>query len=104
MKNFRKDECDMHYKMNVVISDPNTKKGMYSGIPFCLDVYLFNKLSQYGNAYTVDICCNDCYQLSFEARCECDNVDKCLEKWAHNYWSGKNGAWLVKSLEIKKMQ
>lgn len=27
-----------------------------------------------------------------------------LKKYAKNYWNGKNGAWGIKSLEIKEMK
>lgn len=29
---------------------------------------------------------------------------KWLEEWARNYWSGENGAWAIKSLEITKAE
>lgn len=102
MKKTKNERYAMHYKMYVVISDPNTPKGMYSGIPFYLDIYFSKKLAKYGNVYIADICCNTVYQLSVEAFFEDSNADKWLEQWAYNYWSGKDGAWQVKKLEITK--
>lgn len=29
---------------------------------------------------------------------------KWIEEFAKNYWNGKNGAWVIKSLEIKEMK
>ena len=92
----------MNYKMKVIITDPETLNELYFDLncSFCCDP------DTYGNGYYLSISGKDFYRQIFDLRYDKsfdrNNKEKWLEAWAWNYWSGKNGAWAIKSLEIMK--
>ena len=94
----------MKYLMRVVIEDPNVEPGMVAELFFDLTCYFTHHPEQYGNGYTVSIAGDNFYKQIYDLRYDKSfNRDKkadWLKAWAHNYWSGKNGAWKVKSLTI----
>lgn len=98
----------MIYKMKVTITDPNTKEGLFSSLNFDLDCNFVYDPEQYGNGYYVSIAGKEFYRqvidLRYDKSFDRYNKAKWLEEWAKNYWSGKNGAWAIKTLEIIKVE
>lgn len=96
----------MKYQMKVVITDPETPKGMTSDLFFDLSCRFTYDEEQYGNGHYVSIGSKEFYRQVFDLRYDLtfdrNNKVKWLEDWARNYWNGKNGAWIIKSLEIIK--
>lgn len=96
----------MNYKMNVTIKDPHTKD-MNSFYKFSFTCYFKQHPNTYGNGYYVTIVpdqkeyCSLCYDLRYDKTFNRNNKEQWLEQWAKNYWSGKNGAWVVDTLEIE---
>ena len=97
---------NMKYKMKVTITDPNTKKGMTSNLFFDLDCIFVHDENQYGNGHYVSISSKEFYRqvidLRYDITFDRTQKEKWLKQWARSYWSGKNGAWAIKSLEITK--
>jgi hypothetical protein len=96
----------MTYKMKVQITDPETPKEMFSEMVFNLDCYFIYDEEQYGNGHYVNITNGKEFQnyidLRYDKTFNRNKKAEWLEQWARNYWSGKNGAWIIKSLEITK--
>lgn len=96
----------MNYKMKVKITDPETPKGMFSELFFDLKCSFAYDEEQYGNGHYVCIKGKEFYKqiidLRYDRSFDRNNKEKWLEKWAKSYWSGKNGSWTIKSLEITK--
>lgn len=96
----------MDYKMKVSITDPNTPKGMTSELFFSLDCHFDYDEEQYGNGHYVCIAGKDFYRqvidLRYDTEFDRNQKEKWLKQWAKKYWSGKNGAWAIKNLEITK--
>lgn len=94
----------MKYQMRVVIEDPNVKPGMVAELLFDLDCEFHHNPNQYGNGYCLSISGKDFYKqiidLRYDTSFDRNHPDIWLYTWAHNYWSGKNGAWKIKSLTI----
>lgn len=97
----------MKYDMKVTITDPNTLGGMVSELVFDLTCNFVYDETQYGNGYYVSIQGKDFYRqvidLRYDKSFDRDNKEKWLMDWAKSYWSGKDGAWVVKSLIIAKI-
>lgn len=97
----------MKYLINVVITDPNTPEGMISELYFKLEAHFFYDEEQYGNKHYLSITGKDFSMLSYDIRYDTsfrsDNKILYLIQWATNYWSGKDGAWKIKSIEIKEL-
>lgn len=95
----------MEYQMHVVIEDPNVKPGMFAELSFDFTCYFTHHPKQYGNGYTVSIASDNfeerLYDLRYDKSFNRNKKADWLKAWAYNYWSGKNGAWKVKSLIIK---
>ena len=93
--------------MKVVITDPDTKEGMTSGLFFDIDCYFIYDEEQYGNKHYVYLKNGEGFEhyidLRYDASFRSDRKEEWLENWARNYWSGKNGAWSIKTLEIIKV-
>lgn len=96
----------MNYKMKVHITDPTAKNGLVSDLYFELDCNFVYDAKQYGNGHYLSIKGKNFYCQSFDLRYDKsfnrNHKEKWLERWAHNYWCGTNGAWAIKSLEITK--
>ena len=96
----------MKYTMNVVIADPNTAEGMTSDLFLKLSCIFAYDPEQYGNGHWLKIKGSEGFENYIDLRYDMDfdrnNKTAYLEKWAKNYWSGENGAYYVKSLEIIK--
>ena len=94
----------MKYNMTVIIADPNTPEGMTSDIVMKLNASFVHDTEQYGNGHYVSISGGEFYRqvidLRYDARFDPNNKTAFLEKWARSYWSGEDGAYYVKSLEI----
>lgn len=94
----------MKYKVNVIIADPNTEKGMTSDIPFVLNFDFVYDSEQYGNGYYVVITCNEYSRkfidLRYDKNFDSAHPELWIKHWAYNYWTGKNGAWTLKKLKI----
>ena len=97
----------MNYKMKVIITDPNTPKGMTSGLQYNLNCCFHFIPDTYGKKTYLSITSEDgpfgnYYDLRYDENFHRDEKEKFLEYWARNYWSGKNGAWAIQHLEIIK--
>lgn len=96
----------MNYRMKVVITNPETKQGMTSGIFFDLSCNFAYDENQYGNGHFLCIKGKEFYAQHFDLRYDMsfdrNNKEKWLSDWAKNYWSGKDGAWAIESLVITK--
>lgn len=94
----------MKYTMNVVIADPETPEGMISDLLMILSCNFVYDSEQYGNGYYVKISGKEGFSniidLRYNTEFNQNNKIAWLEKWARNYWSGKNGAYYVKSIKI----
>lgn len=96
----------MKYQMIVTIADPNTPKGMMSDLIFKLTASFAHDPEQYGNGHYVAISGKEFYRQVVDLRYDKDfnrNDKKAwLKKWANTYWSGKDGSYYVKSLDIQE--
>lgn len=91
----------MKYKMNVTITKEGKEK------TYNLDCLFFYDEEQYGNKHYLSISGNEFYEQYLDIRYDTsfkrNEKEKYLVNWAYNYWSGENGAWSIKSLEIIKV-
>ena len=98
----------MNYKMKVVIYNPETPEGMTSDLMFDLSCSFAHDPEQYGNGYMLCISGKEFYKqvidLRYDKEFNPDDKSAYLEKWARNYWSGKNGAYAIKTLEITEAE
>lgn len=96
----------MKYEMKVTIANPDTAEGMMSDLLMKLSCIFSYDPEQYGNGHWLKIKGAEGFENYIDLRYDTDfdrnNKTAYLEKWARNYWSGKNGAYYVKSLEIIK--
>lgn len=98
----------MKYSMKVRLTDPNTPEGMISELFFDLMCEFVYDKDQYGNGHYVAIkgkempFGKEVIDLRYDTSFDRNNKGEWLENWARNYWSGKNGAWAIKTLEITK--
>ena len=98
----------MKYLMTVTIANPNTPKGMSSDILFKIDCFFSYDPEQYGNGHWLKLKARgpegfeNYVDLRYDSGFNPNDKPAFLEKWAHNYWSGKNGAYYVKELRIAK--
>jgi hypothetical protein len=97
----------MKYRMKVCITDPNTKEGMMSELMFKFDCSFCYDPDDYGKKTYLSITSEDgrfdnYYDLRYDENFRRDDKIGFLEFWARNYWTGENGAWAIKSLEITK--
>lgn len=100
----------MKYEMKVVIYNPETKEGMTSDLFMAIDCHFVYDSEQYGNGYYVSLknknlpFGKEIIDLRYDKDFDPNDKPAYLEKWARNYWSGKNGAYAVKSLDIHKAE
>lgn len=96
----------MNYRMKVTITNPNTEKGKVSELFFDLACHFVYDPETYGNGHYVSIIGKDfserAYDLRYDKTFNRNKKSEWLERWARNYWTGENGAWAIKSLEITK--
>lgn len=93
----------MNYKMKVTIKETN--------FPMVMDLELDCRFAydgeQYGNGHYVCIAGKEFYKqvidLRYDTNFDRNKKEEWLEQWAKSYWSGKNGAWAIKTLEIIKV-
>ena len=97
----------MNFNLKVEITDPETPKGMSSSLIFNLYAHFTYDEEQYGNGFYVCIRGQDFYRqvidLRYDQTFDSSNKTLWLSEWAFNYWTGKNGAWSIKNLEISSM-
>lgn len=98
----------MKYTMLVTITDPNTPKGMCSDITMKLICRFAYNPQQYGNGHYVSITVEgedayvgESYDLRYDKTFDFKHKERWLEDWAKSYWSGKNGAYAVKTLRVE---
>ena len=99
----------MIYKMTVTIADPKTPAGMCSDLTMNLKCRFAYNPQQYGNGHYVSITqegANKFFGVSYDLRYDKtfnrNRKEQWLEEWAKSYWSGKDGAYAVKTLKIGK--
>ena len=94
----------MKYSMNVVICNPNRPDGMISDILFKLTAEFVVDAETYGKKTWLHIKSDTDFEAYYDLRYDNEyhrgKEKEFLEHWAHNYWSGKNGAYIVKTLDI----
>lgn len=90
----------------VTITDPQTPAGMNSDIIFKLIATLEKeKAKTYGNGFFLRIT-NDSsdyeniIDLRFEKGFEPEKLNDFIQVWASNYWSGKNGSYILKNIKF----
>lgn len=97
----------MNYKMEVLITDPNTPKGMTSNIFHELDCSFSYDPDTYGNGHYVFISSGkeirNSYDIRYDKTFNRNHKAKWLANWAYNYWSGEDGAWKIQSLKITEI-
>lgn len=96
----------MKYLMKVVIRDPNTKSGMCSDILLILKCFFAREEEGYGKKTWLSIHgvggFEQCLDLRYDNNYHRGKEKGYLEHWAHNYWTGKDGSWKIKSLSIEE--
>lgn len=100
----------MKYNMNVIIANPDTPEGMTSDLFMAIECEFAYNPNQYGNGHY--LCLRnqnlpfgkEILDLRYDTRFNPAHKERYLEDWAHAYWNGKNGAYVVKSLNISKAQ
>ena len=94
----------MKYLMDVVICNPNTPDGMIRDILFKLTAEFVVDPETYGKKTWLHIKSDtdfeEYYDLRYDSEYHIGEEKEFLEYWAHTYWSGKNGAYTVKTLDI----
>ena len=102
LERIAKEIDSMKYQMEVTLIDPEGGKD----INYSLSCMFYYDEGQYGNGHYLSIKGDNFYPLSLDIRYDTsfDREKKAeyLEAWARGYWSGKNGSWTIKSLEITK--
>lgn len=97
----------MKYSIKVVIYNPDTQKGMNSDIYLDLTAEFEYNPKQYGNGHYVcikgDGFTKESYDIRYDRSFNRNRIEQWLEEWAHWYWSGKNGAYAVKSIKVAKI-
>ena len=94
----------MKYLINAVICDPYTPEGMNSDILFKLTAEFAVDPKTYGKKTWLYIHGNKNFEAYYDLRYDSEyhrgQEKEFLEYWAHTYWSGKDGAYIVKTLDI----
>lgn len=92
------EEEFMNYEMKVVITKDEKEKER------TLDCWFSYDEEQYGNGHYVSIKAKEFYpqyiDIRYDKSFNISNKSKWLEEWARSYWSGENGAWSIKYIEI----
>ena len=108
------EEEIMKYEMKVAIEDSISKRVLYaeeempSRLFFTLNCDFCHDEEQYGNGHYVSIegdgFSPKYFDIRYDRSFNRSNKSKWLEEWARSYWSGKNGAWIVKEIDIVPMK
>lgn len=99
----------MKYLMTVTIADPETPAGMSSDLLFKIECSFAYDPEQYGNGHWLKLKkrgiegFENHVDLRYDPDFDRNDKPTYLEKWARNYWSGKDGAYYVKSIRIEKI-
>lgn len=97
----------MKYMMKVTIANPDTPKGMNSDLFLKLTCSFSYNPNTYGNGHYVSIKGKDfnpeILDIRYDTSFNRHKKEEWLERWARYYWSGKNGAYAVKSITIEKV-
>lgn len=97
----------MKYSMTVVIKNPNTEPGTVSEKLLRFKCCVIRDDEGYGKKTYLSIDGEgwDTYlDLRYDMNYHRGEEKEYLEYWAHNYWTGKNGAWEIKSLNITEVE
>lgn len=100
----------MKYTMTVTIKNPETPVGMSSDLLFKIDCTFVHDPEQYGNGYLLRVKkrgpegFQNIIDLRYDTSFDPSKKAEYLERWAHTYWSGKDGAYIVKELKITKAE
>lgn len=99
----------MKYLMSVVIKDTNTESGMVSDMLLTFQCYFIKDDDNYtyGKKTYLSIIGKDSdkyIDLRYDKNYNRGKEKEYLEYWANNYWTGKNGAWEIKSLNIMEVE
>ena len=95
----------MKYSMQVVILNPKAE-GMDSDMFLNLKCYFSHDPETYGNGYYLHIV-GDGMEKSYDLRYNTDfrsnRKISFITQWAENYWNGENGAYILKSISVKRL-
>lgn len=98
---------NLNYKMTVEIYDPESPVEMFSGLSLNLFCEVFFDPNDFGNGCYVSIhgegFSKNVFDVRYDKSFNIDAPDVWIKDWAKNYWSGCNGAWSIKSLQILKI-
>lgn len=97
----------MKYSISVVIKDPNTEPGMVSDMLLTFQCYFIKEDEGYGKKTYLSIIGLDAksyIDLRYDKNYHRGKEKEYLEYWARNYWTGKDGAWEIKSLSITEVK
>lgn len=96
----------MKYLMNAVVCDPYTPDDMNSDILFKLTAEFAVDPNTYGKKTWLYIHGNKHFEAYYDLRYENEyhrgKEKEFLEYWARNYWCGKEGAYILKTLDIRE--
>lgn len=91
----------MKYRLKVIIANPEAPE---NEVAYELLFSFVHDPEQYGNGHYASIrganFWSQFIDLRYDSEFDRNNKAAWVEKWARNYWSGKDGAFMVKSLEI----
>lgn len=97
----------MKYQMTVVIEEPNVEPGMVSQIVMRLNAAFSHNPKTYGSGYFLTVADEEerfrnSYDLRYDREFDSKAKIAYLEKWARGYWNGENGAFALKSIDIRE--
>lgn len=96
------------YNMNVVICDPNAEAGKNSDVHLKLECEFSCNEKDYGNGHYVSIkneslpFGKEIYDIRYDKSFNRNDKTTWLLNWAYSYWTGKNGAYEIKSIKIEE--
>lgn len=97
----------MKYKMTVTIYNPQTPEGMTSDITYVISCVFHCDSNTYGNGYSLSLKTlgtvpfENLIDLRYDKEFNREYKMAYLERWAKNYWTGKDGAYAIKKLIIE---
>lgn len=98
---------NLNYKMTAEIYDPESTVEMFSALKLNLFCEVFCNPNDFGNGSYVSVrgegFSMNVFDVRYDRSFNINKADEWLKSWANNYWSGKNGAWKIKSLQILKV-
>ena len=95
------------FEVRVRIENPEKTKST----EYLLECEFLKEENGYGNGYHLSISGKEFsaplfpgmyYDIRYDTAFRSDEMEEYLVSWAKKYWSGKNGAWTLKSVEVTR--